>query len=72
MKHYYKEVKEVMKGLKTPEDFVIAIYGEDYDWAKLIAARKIFIEDGGDPTVFDNYNWKVKFPEGVRIDTNFF
>jgi len=38
MKHYYKEVKEVMRGEKTPEDFVIAIYGEDYNWAKLIAA----------------------------------
>ena len=55
MKHYYKEVKEVMRGEKTPEDFAIAIYGEDYSWAKLIAARRNFIE----------------FPEGIRIDTEF-
>jgi len=71
MKHYYKEVKEVMRGEKTPEDFVIAIYGEDYNWAKLIAARRIFIEDGGDPSVFDKYEWKVEFPEGIKIDTEF-
>ena len=25
MKHYYKEVKEVMRGEKTPEDFVMDV-----------------------------------------------
>ena len=71
MKRYFAEVKKVMSGEWTPEDFVINIFGTPYDWSDVMASRRIFIEDGGNPETFDNFNWNVKFPEGITLQTPF-
>jgi len=68
---YYGEVERVMSGRMSPKDFVETIYGPDFDWSALRAARRIFIEDGGSPSVFDDFSWDVKFPKGLTLTTNF-
>jgi hypothetical protein len=63
MRRYYKEVKEM-----TFLEFVKYLFGENYDWSHLLAAKKIWLEDGGDPKkiIFPS---EIKFPEGIDENT---
>jgi len=70
MKRYFKEVKEVNNGKKDFRWFVKRVFpGFENDWGFVLAAKRIFLEDGGRPERV-KVDW-VDFPDGITINTKF-
>lgn len=69
---YTKYVNRVNKGVLDFKDFVDTVYWENAhkDWWNVMAAKKIFLEDGGNPekAIID---WDIEKPGEINLDMDF-